>query len=286
MTGQGARGGANAGRRAAPGVKRASTARPPAPPRLTAADQTYAARSKRPLVILAFLLPMLVLYEVGSWLYLRGESGVFDTIGAHNLLARFFELFGAVSFHLPGITLVVVLLTWHVLRRDPWQVEPRTLGGMAMESVAWTLPLVVLGVLLSPAGVLAGSPPEPLVGASPNGTPALSDLPWQARLTLSVGAGLYEELLFRMVGIAAAHTILADLLRVPERWAGPAAILISAIAFAWYHDAAGSAGQVRLLLTFYILSGVYFGIIYLARGFGIVVAVHALYDVFALIIVG
>lgn len=267
-------------------MRRGSTARPPSSLRPPAAALTYAARSKRPLVILIFLLPMLILYEVGSWLYLRGESGVFDTIGAHNLLARFFELFGAVSFHLPGITLVVVLLTWHVLRRDPWRLEPKTLGGMAMESVAWTLPLVVLGVLLSPAGVLAGGA-EALAQTGSSGVAAtLSELPWQARLTLSVGAGLYEELLFRMVGIAAAHVILADLLRVPERWAGPGAVLISAIAFAWYHDAAGSAGEVRLLLTFYILSGVYFGIIYLARGFGIVVAVHALYDVFALIVVG
>lgn len=249
---------------------------------------TYAARSRRPLTILVFLLPMLVLYEVGSFLYLTRDAGALDTIGAHHLLARFFELFGAFSFHLPGATLVVVLLAMHLLRRDPWRVHPRTLGGMAMESVAWTLPLLMLGILLSPTPTITPTDLEPLLAPSELAPPpgGLAELSWQARLTLSVGAGLYEELLFRMVGIALVHTVLADLLRVPDRWAGPAAVVVSALAFAWYHDAAGSAGEVRLLLTFYFLSGVYFGILYLARGFGIVAAVHALYDVFALIILG
>ena len=63
------------------------------------------------------------------------------------------------------------------------------------------------------------------------------------------------------------------------------ALVLSSVAFAFYHplrDASGTFSATRL--AFYMLAGVYFGVIYLWRGFGIVVAVHAFYDILTVLV--
>ena len=104
----------------------------------------------------------------------------------------------------------------------------------------------------------------------------IAALPWQGRAAVAIGAGLYEEMLFRMVAIAGLHFVLVDLLGVKETPGRVTAIALAALAFALYHqDASG--------FPFYLLAGLYFGGIYVWRGFGIVVAVHAIYDLVALL---
>ncbi len=54
----------------------------------------------------------------------------------------------------------------------------------------------------------------------------------------------------------------------------------SAAAFTIYHPVEAASGGVSIRkVAFYFLAGLYFGGIYVLRGFGIVVAVHALYDI-------
>lgn len=237
----------------------------------------------RPLHVLVFLVPLIVLYEVGSVLYLSDPSrGTLETIGARNILFRFFSAFGNATIYLPGVVLVVVLVVWHLLERDRWRLRPRVLGVMALESIAWTLPLVVLGLLLSHSPAAAVRPALGLVQHA--GPEVLAQFSKPARLTLSIGAGLYEELLFRLILIAAVHFLLVDLGRVKERVAAVAAGLISAAAFTAYHDITLPDGSIHVrLAAFYALAGLYFAMLFITRGFGIVVAVHAMYDVVALL---
>jgi membrane protease YdiL (CAAX protease family) len=238
----------------------------------------YAALSTRPLHTLAFLLPLLIAFEVGSVLYLTDPSGDTKQILAQRLLGQFFELFGVGALYLPGIALAVVLLLWHILERDPWRLKPAVLFGMLLESLVWTLPLVVLAHLVALASSAGDAPPvaalAPLAGDTAE---TLRAMPWQARATIAVGAGLYEELLFRMVAIALLHFLLVDLLGVKETPGRVVAIVISALLFAFYHaDPAG--------LPFYFMAGLYFGAIYVWRGFGVAVATHAIYDLVALLL--
>ena len=84
--------------------------------------QQYLDTSRRPLQILAFLLPLVIAYEIGLAVLLRSENGVL-TNKAHETLLKFFAAFGVApssGFYLGGIAVVVVLLTWHLLARDPW----------------------------------------------------------------------------------------------------------------------------------------------------------------------
>lgn len=258
-----------------------------------AAARGYLAESQRPLVILVFLLPLLAAYELGAWLYLSGGEQGPTTIAAWGMLSRVFETFGVVGLHLPAVLLVTVLFMWHVLQRDTWRVRPLTLVGMAMEACVWTVPLTILLIVVEsvldggdgPATGVAAVLAQ--VGGDGGGVASggLRELPWQARLTISAGAGLYEELVFRMILIAAAHTLFVDVLRLSNWTGGAVAVLVSALGFALYHQQSVSGVGLAWALPYFV-AGAFFGVLYLARGFGLVVAVHFLYDVVALLVSG
>lgn len=232
----------------------------------------YAWASTRPLHILVFLLPLIVVYEIGSVLFMtNARTGAMESIRAERLLRELFESAGVASLHLPALVIVAVLLIWQVISRDRWRVRLSTLVLMGFESLAWTLPILVLN------NVIGGS----LFGGGAGAAAALaggvdfSGMSWPQKVTVAIGAGLYEELLFRMVLIAMTHLIAHDVLRIRDYPARIIAVIISAAAFALYHKQAVSDPT---LFAFYFIAGVLFGSVYLWRGFGIVVGAHAVYD--------
>lgn len=233
----------------------------------------YALVSTRPLHILVFLVPLMIAYELGSILYLTQTARGADTIGARSILGSFFNAFGAASLHVPPIALAVVLLAWHILLHDPWRIRPKVLAGMSVEAALWAIPLLVLSLF-----VARGTPGAALVGAP------LPRLSWQADLSIALGAGIYEELLFRLLLITAAHFILVDLIRFPDRTGFIIASLVSAVTFAFYHNVwASDGGLDGRKVLFFAIAGLYFAGLFITRGFGIVVATHALYDIVALL---
>ncbi len=252
---------------------RGSVDLPPLDPseRITVAHRlVYFNDSRKPFTVLVFLLPLVIVYELGAWFFLTGGDAASSwEVSAQRVLSSVFEVFGVAGLHLPAVLLVVVLLIWHALSRDAWRVRPAVLLGMTLESAALAIPLIVLAALIAPTAAALVGPASQAVG----------ELGWPARTTISIGAGLYEEMLFRLIGITALHFLLADLVRLPSRWATALAVLISAGVFAMYHDIPSVEVGV-----FYFLAGAYFGLLYVLRGFGIVVACHAAYDLVALVI--
>lgn len=247
-----------------------------------ARSESYLRLSTRPLHVLVFLAPLVLAYEVGSILFLTDRgAGVVETIKAHRLLSDFFGLFGVTGFYLPGAALIVVLFVWHVIRRDPWRIRGWALVGMLAESALWSAPLLALSRLFQDLTPPAGGAAAALVQETAQG---LSRLTAPARATIAIGAGLYEELLFRMLAIAAFHLILVDLFRAREINGRIGSVALAALAFALYHDAALAGGPDWGRLAFYFAAGMYFGGLYAWRGFGVVVGAHALYDVAALLI--
>jgi membrane protease YdiL (CAAX protease family) len=239
-------------------------------------DDSYGWLSTRPLHVLVFLLPLMILYEVGSVFYLSDPSrGVMETIGARGILGDFFEAFGVASLHLPPIALFAVLVMWHFFERDPWKLRPQVLAGMLAESVLWTLPILVVGLILGKGQAAAAME-----------LTTIADRSWQARLTLAIGAGIYEELLFRLILVTAVHFIVVDLFRLSNGVGFVVAAVVSAMAFALYHDvSAGGGGADLTKFLFLAAAGLYFAALFILRGFGVAVATHALYDVVVLLAV-
>lgn len=244
-------------------------------------ESDYSSHARKPLHILAFLLPLIIAFEIGWHMYLNGTAtAAVQTIRAHSVLLAFFQDFGIAGRFLPAITLVTVLVIWHGLSGDRWRFKPLVLVGMVGESLALAMPLVVFIALIALA---LGEQPPPafqLESADP-----LAALPWKAGVVVSIGAGLYEELLFRLIGVSLLHLILVDLGRLSERTGTAIAIGIAAAAFAAYHDVMGSTGQIEPVKAVSMLAaGVYFGAVFALRGFGVAVGVHIMYDVCVLVL--
>jgi membrane protease YdiL (CAAX protease family) len=233
----------------------------------------YLGQSTLPLTSLLFLIPLIVVYEVGTGWYASDPiSHVEQRIVAFNDLQHFFGLFGATGRYMPAAAVVAILLACHVMRRDNWSTTRLgVLMGMCVESVMYAVPLVTLGYVFQ--HYLLVHP--------------VSDN-WRRLLVLSIGAGIYEELVFRLILFHLLHMILVDLLHVPKGRALPAMVVISAISFSLYHyqlpifNFSGFTGSEPFewqSFIFRTLAGIYFGMIFLVRGFGLTAGAHASYDV-------
>ena len=252
-----------------------------APPRPRALPATYLQRAELPLASLAVLLPLIIFYELGTRLFAFDPSlQVEQRIIAFTLMQRFFELFGATGKYLPAMAVVCILLTWHIARNDPWQVSPKTIGGMLIEGVAWGVPLLAVGTLAArylshyhlPLAAQTSLASCLLPLASPSGHSNAS------LLVLSIGAGIYEELVFRLIGLTLLHVIFVDILQFEKIWAYLYMVGISAVAFALYHYLGNEPFAWRSF-AFRTFAGAYFGLLFLKRGFGITALSHSSYDV-------
>ena len=181
---------------------------------------------------------------------------------------------------LASLLLLAVLAVWHVFTRKPWKPKPMVLGGMACESLLWMVPLLVLGLITSMSLGSGGGGGQAAMVATTEGI----SQGWQSKVVLSIGAGLYEEMLFRLLLITVLHLVFHDALRLPDTSASVLAVIGSAVAFTVYHDVRFTGGSPFSHVFFYTAAGVYFGVVFLMRGLGIVVGTHAAYDIMVLVI--
>lgn len=230
--------------------------------------QPYRRRTQRPLNCLLWLLPMLLVFHLGS-LWWRTDLLAWRDI---HWVLRFF---GAAAPYLPPAVLVIVLLIQHGARRDPWEFDALTLAGMMIESCLAIVPLIAIDHLTARLPLQAASAPA-------------SSLAQQ--IVAGVGAGVYEEFVFRMVLIGLAFLLFVDLLDLDRHVVGTVAILLSAAAFSLYHFSRQQIGGTVPFpwsdFVHHALAGAYLGAVYVTRGLGIAAGAHAFYNVFVSLTAG
>jgi membrane protease YdiL (CAAX protease family) len=150
---------------------------------------------------------------------------------------------------------------------------------MAVESLLLTAPLylVTLAIFREPTAA------QSIMSLDPAGSePGVS---LASRLTLAVGAGIYEELVFRLIAVSLLHLIVTDLFKGGDVAGAAIAVIGSAALFAAHHywPASRSFAFPASMpeATFYFAAGLYFAAIFHFRGFGVVAGVHIAYDVLA-----
>jgi membrane protease YdiL (CAAX protease family) len=252
----------------------------------------YWRQSQRPLVSLAFILPLLALYEGGVvWL---GPAAMRN--GADVWLRRLLDQFGfGQYFLLPALT-VSLLLAWHHTTQERWRVSRDVLVGMYVESSLLAVVLLGIGLAQRSLSHLAHSQLTLSQSALPGSFPALveSDAlrpaltavagrdawPWAARLVAFCGAGIYEEVLFRLILVPVVGALVA-LLALERQWCVAAAVVVTSVAFSAAHYV-GAQGEAFdwFSFSFRFLAGVFFALLFVRRGFGIAAGTHALYDIF------
>jgi hypothetical protein len=232
---------------------------------------SYWSLTRRPLPCLAFILPILAAYEAGiAWLG-DASAGAART-GADAWMRHALAALGLTDRWLPPLVLVVAILAWQAIDPRQWRFSPSCLLGMAVESLALAVGLIGLSKLVDLG--FARLEGQRLLATAPAG-------PSQpiAALVGYLGAGVYEEALFRLALIPLGYAILR-LLQAPTVLAGTVAVTGSALLFSIAHHA-GAPGEAFTWFAFIFrwLAGVYFSWVFIARGFGIAVGTHAAYDI-------
>jgi|SRR5579884_2416152 len=238
---------------------------------------TYFSLSRSHRYSILFALPLLLGYEALVTLLAQPGKAELRNGADAMLTAAFTAVAGR---HGPAICMsAIILLGVGLVVRDMRQtragIRPVVFVGMLVEAA----------VLAALFGFVIGLTTAKLLGS----LHALSLGPiqrtsWATRLMLSLGAGLYEELFFRVLlvgGLAAGARIV---LGFGQRAAGIFAVLIGAVIFSAFHYIGPYGDQLQLQsFVFRMLSGVAFSGLYLLRGFGITAWTHALYDAFLLL---
>jgi membrane protease YdiL (CAAX protease family) len=251
---------------------------------LTHLAERYWSDSRRPLASLVFVAPMLLAYELGV-VYLGVQNG------ADAFMRRVLDLFGFGQHFLLPILTVCILLGWHYLSRGSWRLSGGIISGMAIESLALA---ICLRLILSVQDVFFHA----------FDAPALLAIGGKLKEAIGfLGAGIYEELLFRLILLSlvawalrcvwarkreTAHPDHSDasqqIGQFPRTRGGVTilAIVLTSLLFAAAHNVGPGGEPLQgFRFLFRTLAGVFFSIIFIYRGFGIAAGSHAAYDIIA-----
>ena len=179
------------------------------------------------------------------------------------------------------LVVVVILLALQVTSKTPWRVKFEDLFLMAGECVLLTVPLIVLSLLLN------REPAVPNAAALAGQAGEVQNMLWVDIVT-GIGAGIYEELIFRLVLICLLMLLFQDLFGMKKRSAVILSVVISAVLFSIHHHIFFANGQFHQgdiftvgKFIFRAMAGGYFAVLYAVRGFGITAGTHAFYNILA-----
>lgn len=267
----------------------------------------YFTESLRPVYSAWLVLPFLLIYEIGLLLFRSDVINGGDAI-VINLGAPLFHRIGVEGGLISMACLLIGFMVWQIQRGGSWKVKAPVLAMMWFESLFYAVTLfLLLGFFVQH---LSFGPPEgarhraelgagdsselraveiirqradsrarlpvvspPLCAASiALGKPSARDF------VLYCGAGVFEELVFRVLLLGLLLLVLTRLLHMEHAYAAAWAVLLGAVIFSAFHHIGGERFQLNVFMQ-RLLAGLYFSALFFNRGFGVAAASHALYDI-------
>jgi hypothetical protein len=199
---------------------------------------------------LVLIFPVLLVYEIGVLFFGRVN-------GADVVTRLLFTALGSKGLYLLVHAMVALLYLMWLRRRDRWgTLRLEVVGPVVLEAAIYALTLgaVVTLVLHKLLGLGIGS----------------------ADVVSALGAGVHEELVFRLCILAGLASLLE---RNQQRFALLIALVVSSLAFAAAHHI-GAHGEAFTMhaFAFRALAGAAFGAIFWYRSLAHAVYAHVLYD--------
>jgi hypothetical protein len=240
----------------------------------------YLKATRHPWTCFLFVVPLLVAYEVGVVMLANGADATGLRNGADIWLRGTLVDHGIqFPWALPALVAAVLLVrTWWA-----WADRPASplsgVVGTAVESVAFAVGLWLVARNFRPLLEAVG---VPVLDALPERLHAIPS----GQLVRFVGAGIYEEVLFRM-GLFSLLCVLFKFSLLPNLITVPLAAAAGAVLFAAAHHV-GPHGEeiVPVVFAFRVVAGLIFTALYQFRGFGVAVGTHAGYDILVGVSVG
>lgn len=234
---------------------------------------SYWSEARRPFPSLLLVAPLVIVYE-GGVLYLGGTAPAGLRTGADTWMRSVLSSLGTADHWLLPLLVILILLSWQVISFRDWRFTPGILAGMVVESFVWAVALLGISRLIDLGfSYLEHARPTLLAVDSARGHQSLSSLIGY------IGAGVYEETLFRLMLVPVLYRSLR-LLQAPQVFSSALAVTGSALLFALAHHAGSPPEQFTwFAFVFRWMAGVFFAWIFVLRGFGIAVATHTMYDI-------
>jgi hypothetical protein len=284
---------------------------------LNFAPDSYLERTSRPVYAIAFLLPFIIFYELGTILINTDvlnqvQVRVVAFVWLQNLL-RHLGTGARFAWIAPPMVVVIILIGFQVASKKPWYFCWGDYTPMVFECVSLAVPLIILSLLFNSPPVNSddvagfdGAGPQIAMCAAQQpacppgggiaipgylgaGVPAKRSL--MTDIVTGVGAGIYEELVFRLILICVLMVLFQDLIGLGHQNAVVLSVMISAALFSAHHHIIWVDGQLGRSAPFCwaefgfrTLAGIYFAILFAIRGFGITAGTHAFYDIIATIV--
>jgi membrane protease YdiL (CAAX protease family) len=223
------------------------------------------------LTSLILVFPLFVIYQIGVLFTLPMLNGA-DFVTTLLFASLGLTLWGYLIF-LAAVVLGFGLAL--VLLKRTQQFDGRVFLPVVLESIIYALTMGSLIVLVM----------TKVLGISPSLAAGLPEQGLLTRLVMSLGAGVYEETVFRL-GLLSGCIVLFDKLLGMTRWAAVlGAFLLSSVVFSLVHYLPPTGDPWSFgSFTFRMLAGMAFATLFELRGFAVAVYTHAFYDVFVLVL--
>jgi len=224
------------------------------------------------LTSLVLVFPLFLTYQIGVLFTLPVLNGAdFLTV----FLFRNLGLSTGAYLAYTAAVAVAFAVAVAVLRRKQ-RFDPRLIVPVVIESAIYALTMgslivFVMTRVLHVSPRLAGG----MVASQGLGT----------RFVMSLGAGVWEETIFRL-GIMTGIAVLLERVLGLGRWVAVAvALVVSSVLFSAMHHIPPYGDPLHLgVFLFRVLAGCFFGLVYQFRGFAVAVYTHALYDIYVLLL--
>ena len=243
-------------------------------------------------------LPLILMYEV--LIVAANERALSQVrVGAEVWLKQLLEVVGSAGLlAFGGAVLLVGAAVFWTERKQRIPLRPRYFLWMILESAVYGVLVAIIvsgivGAILSAAAhgfadvsrgatAMGGSAAAGLTALAAPAMAVLQEIASMdltLKLALSIGAGVYEELLFRVILVGGLYWLLRRT-TMRRGLAYAVAAVIGALIFSWVHYI-GVYGDAFALgsFLFRFVFGLILNLLFLLRGFGIAAWTHALYDV-------
>ncbi len=247
--------------------------------------EKYAEATRASHYSLALVLPFVAIYEIGILTLSLNRLSFVPRNGADAIIRNLLfplrlQNAGALGAFAWSVISVVVLaacwVVWRARERARETARPRFEGRYVWwlfgESAAWALVLLVASLVFF-RGVYWNESVR-----------AATDSPGlriAAEVVFNAGAGVYEELVFRVFLVLVLALFFTKVVHLEKTQGGVAAAVAAALIFSLAHfggaDPWGGAGFWPLFF-FRAMAGLFFSLIFYFRSFGVAVAAHAFYD--------
>jgi len=277
---------------------------------------SYLDRTSRPIYALWYLLFFIVVYEVGTIAFnpeilsrsLTDARVVVSFVWGQNIF-KFLGFSERMTWIATPLAIVVILLALQMTSGTSWRVRIRDFGPMSLECVLVAIPLIVLSLTVNRsvdyeqqdafAGYRGSERTKAVclvIDNTPKGQVDRDDPVEQSNslgvdIVTGIGAGIYEEFVFRLILICLLMLVFQDLLGMSWRWSVFISVMIAAVLFSVHHHIFFVNGHFQIgepfefsKFIFRTLAGIYFAIVFAVRGFGITAGSHAFYNIIAAVL--